>query len=228
MRGSASCIDHMPMNGRDFETRPRSPLAVVILALVDEEPMHPYRMQQLITFRGKDKIVNVAQRNSVYQTIERLLRDGLIAVYATDRAARRPARTVYTRTPLGRQTLERWLETMLSTPAREFPDFPAALAFLPFLTPANVRDRLEERAATLERRLAEPDELPPDRELPRIFLVEEEYQRAMQRAELEWVRSLIDDLAEHRLTWDEQQIRAEYGGANYGPKPDSLQIGEKD
>jgi DNA-binding PadR family transcriptional regulator len=183
---------------------------VVVLALAAERPMHPYRMQQLIKSRGKDKVVNVAQRNSAYQTIDRLLRDGLIAVHATDRAQRRPERTVYAITPRGRQTLERWLETMLSTPAREFPDFPAALAFLPFLTPETVRARLEQRVAALERRLAELADQAAGVALPRLFLIEDEYQQAMARAELDWVRSLIDDLAAGRLAWSEQQLVADY------------------
>jgi DNA-binding PadR family transcriptional regulator len=191
------------------EDRPRSPLSVVILSLVAEEPMHPYRMQQLIKFRGKDRIANVAQRNSVYQTIDRLLRDGLLTIHATDRAEGRPERTVYAITTLGRQTLERWLETMLASPAREFPDFPAALAFLPFLRPQTVMARLEERARVLEERLAEEQPALP---LPRLFLIEDEYQRAMTQAELEWVRALIGDLRTGRLDWDEQQIKAEYGG----------------
>jgi len=62
---------------------------MVLLASVAEAPMHPYRMQQLIKERGKDKIANVAQRNSVYQTIEHLHRAGLIAVRATARDERR-------------------------------------------------------------------------------------------------------------------------------------------
>jgi DNA-binding PadR family transcriptional regulator len=207
------------VNGSGVEGRPRSPLAVVVLALVAEEPMHPYRMQQLIRFRGKDRIANVAQRNSVYQTIDRLLRTGLIAVHATDRTEGRPERTVYAITPRGRATLERWLETMLASPAREFPDFPAALAFLPFLSPETVRARLEQRASVLERRLAEPDQLPPGLELPRIFLVEEEYARAMTRAELEWVRGLISDLDKRRLDWNEETLKAEYGGDLGGLAP---------
>jgi DNA-binding PadR family transcriptional regulator len=193
------------------EDRPRSPLSVVILSLVAEKPMHPYRMQQLIKFRGKDRIANVAQRNSVYQTIDRLLRDGLISIHATDRAEGRPERTVYAITAAGRQTLERWLETMLATPAREFPDFPAALAFLPFLTPEIVKARLKERLAVLKQRVTESQQ-PMAFELPRIFLVEEEYHRRMTEAELEWVNALVADLDAGRLDWDEQQIKAEYGG----------------
>jgi ABC-type transporter lipoprotein component MlaA len=117
---------------------------------------------------------------------------------------------VYAITPLGRQTLEHWLETMLSTPAREFPDFPAALAFLPFLTPETVRSRLQQRADALEQRLAELADQAAGLALPRLFLIEDEYQQAMTRAELDWVHSLIDDLAAGRLVWSEQQLLADY------------------
>lgn len=56
----------------------RSPLALAVLALLWEEPMHPYRIQQLIRERGKDEVVNVRQRASIYQAIDRLERDKLI------------------------------------------------------------------------------------------------------------------------------------------------------
>src|SRR5262245_38757715 len=98
-------------------SRPKSPLRLVVLSLVWEEPMHPYRMQVLIKERGKDRIANVAQRNSVYQTIDALKRAGLIAVRETARQERRPERTVYEATPEGRRTLIAWLRTVLSTPA---------------------------------------------------------------------------------------------------------------
>src|SRR5438309_7044382 len=105
-------------------SRPRSPLAMVLLASVAEAPMHPYRMQTLIKERGKDQIANVAQRNSVYQTITALRRAGLIAVRETAQEERRPERTVYEVTAEGRRTLRMWMRTVLSTPAREFPEFP--------------------------------------------------------------------------------------------------------
>src|ERR1700738_191048 len=89
-------------------SRPRSPLSMVVLALVCEEPMHPYRMQTLIKERGKDQIANVAQRNSVYQTIDALLRAGLIAISETSRQERRPKRTIYEATDEGRRALRSW------------------------------------------------------------------------------------------------------------------------
>src|SRR5712692_3586395 len=101
--------------------RPRSPLWMVVLSTICEEPMHPYRLQMLIKERGKDQIANVAQRNSVYQTIAALRRAGLIAIRETSREERRPERTVYEVTEEGRRTLRSWMRIVLSAPAREFP-----------------------------------------------------------------------------------------------------------
>ena len=50
----------------------RSSIALAVLAFLYERPMHPYRMQQLIKERGKDEVINVRQRASLYQTIDRL------------------------------------------------------------------------------------------------------------------------------------------------------------
>lgn len=186
-------------------TRPRSPLAMVLLALIWEGPMHPYRMQQLIEQRGKNKVANVARRNSVYQTIESLRHSGLIAVRGTARDEGRPERTVYEITEEGDRTLRIWLSTMISTPAREFPDFPAALSTVALITPALFADLLEERVRHLTERLAElSDEAAA--ELPRLFLIEDEYRRVMTEAELGWIRGLIADLRAGRLTWDEEWI----------------------
>lgn len=186
----------------------RSPLAMVVLAQLVEEPMHVYRMQQLIRERGKDTVVNVAQRNSVYQTVERLERAGLVEVAGTDRQAGRPERTVYRITPAGRETLQEWLHTMLSTPAREFPEFPAALAFLPVLAPGTVAALLRDRAERLEQALADVDDgRAAAAAVPRLFLLEDEYRANQLRAELEWVRGLVDDLESGELTWDEAWIR---------------------
>jgi DNA-binding PadR family transcriptional regulator len=127
-----------------IQTR-RSPLALAILSLLDEEPMHPYRMQQFIKQRGKDDVVNVRARASLYQTIERLLKSGLIAVQETARAENRPERTIYRITDAGRETAREWLRAMIATPAREFPEFPAALAHLPLLPPDEVLPLLERR-----------------------------------------------------------------------------------
>jgi DNA-binding PadR family transcriptional regulator len=184
----------------------RSTLAMVLLALLMEAPMHPYRMQQTIKERGQDQLVNVAQRNSVYQALDRLVRDGLARPAGTTRDPGRPERTVYQITDEGAATMRRWLVAMLPTPAREFPEFPAALAFLAILEPAEVGKLLTARSREVEQRLATViGQAPPG--LPRLFLIEDEYRAAMLRAELAWLATIIDDLATGRLTWDEELIR---------------------
>jgi DNA-binding PadR family transcriptional regulator len=167
--------------------------------------MHPYRMQALIKERGKDQIANVAQRNSVYQTIDALTRAGLIAIRETAREERRPERTIYEVTAEGRQTLLAWMRTVLSTPAREFPDFPAALSLVAGLEPDDVRAQLETRLGFLEKRLAELKGAPPG--LPRVFLLEAEYMAAVVHAEIKWLRAVTTDLRSGRVTWSKAALR---------------------
>ncbi|MCF6421927.1 MULTISPECIES: PadR family transcriptional regulator [Amycolatopsis] len=187
----------------------RSVLALVLLSLLAEQPMHPYRMRELIKERGKDRIANVAQRNSVYQTIDRLLRAELIAVRETERDERRPERTVYEITDAGRAALREWTAEMLGSPAREFPEFPAALATLMVLTPDEALARLSDRAAELSASLAaDRAALQAVPGLPRLFLLDEEYSIAVREAELKWVDRLLAALRSGELTWSEASIRA--------------------
>ncbi|RKN42152.1 PadR family transcriptional regulator [Micromonospora endolithica] len=174
---------------------------MMVLALLVEEPMHAYRMQQVIRERDKLDVVNVAQRNSIYQTVERLRREELVRVSHTARDERRPERTVYELTPEGRRALDAWLADALAAPAREFPEFPAALSFLPILPPAEAAQQLDRRAELLAARLREREAVLAAIDLPRLFLVEDEYRLAMMRAELAWVRGLVADLRAGTLTW---------------------------
>jgi len=70
--------------------------------VVAQESLHPYGMQRLIKARGKDEVINVAQRTSLYQTIQRLEREDLIRQQMTTRDEGRPERTVYEITDSGR------------------------------------------------------------------------------------------------------------------------------
>ena len=181
----------------------RSVLALAVLSMLTEEPMHAYRMQQLIKERRKDDVVNVSQRNSVYQTIQRLARDGLVEAAGTERSENRPERTTYRITDAGRATLGDWLYRMLSTPTREYTEFPAALSFLPNLSPTDAVRALVARATQLEEHLVSiNDEIATVSQfLPRLFAIESEYQRVVVDAELAYVRELIEDLKSQRITW---------------------------
>lgn len=171
--------------------------------------MHPYRMREMIKERGKDRVANVAQRNSVYQTIDRLLRAELIAVRETARDERRPERTVYEITAAGRDALRNWTAEVLASPAREFPEFPAALATVMVLAPEDVTASLAKRATDLATSLAADREaLRAVPELPRLFLLDEEYSIAVREAELKWIEEVLGALRSGELAWSEEWIRA--------------------
>ncbi|MBO3747823.1 PadR family transcriptional regulator [Streptosporangiaceae bacterium NEAU-GS5] len=184
--------------------RGRSPLALTVLALLQYKPLHPYGIQRLIKQWGKDKVVNVGQRTSLYRTIDRLTAAGLIRVRETERDQAYPERTVYEITDLGRDVARDWLLDMLATPKQEFPEFPAALSHLLMLPPQQIGDALERRADTLDEASAALDR---DRSagsahgLPRIALLEDEYLRVLMAAESQWLRSVVDDLRSGGLIW---------------------------
>lgn len=186
--------------------------------------MHPYRMQQLIKQRQKDSVINVRLRSSLYQTIERLLRAGLIAVREMEKEENRPERTVYRLTDAGAATAHAWMREMVATPINEFPQFPAALAHLALLTPEEALlglqtrlQRLDAEFAANAARLRKAEEAG----VPRLFLLEEEYGRALRLAERDWLLTVIAELESGRLHWDAMWLDAQKTGLGSGaPLPE--------
>jgi DNA-binding PadR family transcriptional regulator len=168
-------------------------------------------MQRLIKTWGKDQVVNIGQRANLYKTIRRLHEAGLIAVRQTERAQQYPERTVYELTGEGRRTGLRWLTDMLAAPRSEYPEFPVALSFAMMLGPDEVTGTLTRRLADVRARLAQLNaELGEYREtVPRIALIETEYQRAVIDAEVRWLTSVIDDLKSGELSWNREQLAAQ-------------------
>ena len=186
-----------------------SSLGLIVLWQLFDEPMHAYRMQKLMEAQGKDRVVNVRSRASLYQTIERLERLGLVEVAETVRQDGYPDRVVYAITEDGRQVARQWLREMLSDTGGQYPEFIAALSILFGLPVEDAREQLELRAQGIAAQLAEAESglrnAPPG--LPRLFLLEEEYRTAILRAELDWLRGVIADLESGRITWSEEWLR---------------------
>jgi DNA-binding PadR family transcriptional regulator len=197
-----------------------SALGLVLLGTLSEQPMHAYRLQKVMRQRGKGRVVNIRQRASVYQALDRLLRLGLISVEATVKTGRHPDRTIYAITDRGRQAVKAWLaQTLCAT--EPFPEFVAGLSMLSALTPQEAAAQLQVRARLIADELAEVDsnlrassqELTHgpativEPSLARLFLIEEEYRHTMLTAQLRWLEGVIDDLRSGGLSWDEQRLR---------------------
>ncbi|MFQ4148234.1 PadR family transcriptional regulator [Arthrobacter sp. LAPM80] len=188
----------------------RSPLALAVLALLLERPMHPYRMQQLITLRGKDRVINVSQRASLYSTIERLARDGLIRVAEVERDGSRPERSVYEISDAGRVAAREWLTDMLSVPKRGFPEFHAALAHAPVLEPGELAGLLRTRRDAVA---AEVYELQGELDavagfLPRVVLLDAELIARARTMELEFLDEILAGLDSGAMTWSRESLAA--------------------
>ena len=175
-----------------------NPLALAVLALLWERPMHPYEMSMTLKERRKDESVKL-NFGSLYSVVDSLVKHGLIEAASTERDGNRPTRTVYRITDAGATEAIDWLTEMVRTPAKEFPQFEAALSFLPLLGPDDVVRLLRLRQATLERTLAGLRAGIAESQamgLPAIFTLESDYEIAIVAAELAFVVGLATSIAD--------------------------------
>jgi len=191
-------------------TKPRrtmTPLALVVLGLLRERPMHPYEMQQLIRDHHTDQVIKL-RAGSLYHTVERLHRAELIDAVETGRAGRRPERTVYAITDRGRDEFVANLRQLLTRPEQEYPVFGAAVELLDALEPGDAATLLERRCVALEGDIVAVDRIERlliDSGLSRVHLLELEYAQAMRRAELTWIRQLVDEIRSGGLIWKTEE-----------------------
>ncbi|MER6145155.1 PadR family transcriptional regulator [Streptomyces sparsogenes] len=178
-----------------------NPLALAVMALLSERPMHPYEIAQVLRRRGKEHSIKI-NYGSLYTVVQNLEKHGFVEVAGVQRQGRRPERTLYGLTADGQGELHDWLVELVSVPAREYPLFEAALSLILVLPVDEADELLGRRIEALETRArAVGDTLEAlAKDLPRIFVLETEYQLHMIRAETEWIRALRQDLATGTLS----------------------------
>src|ERR687894_837609 len=131
-----------------------NPLALAVMALLFERPMHPYEMVSLMKERGKHESVRL-RYSSLYSVVSAMEREGLISPRETVREGRRPERTIYEITDAGREEFLTWLRELLREPVKEYTQFAAGLSFMPGLPPEEAIALLEERVRHLEGEIGE-------------------------------------------------------------------------
>ncbi|MFI0371330.1 PadR family transcriptional regulator [Actinomadura sp. 1N219] len=184
-------------------SRPLTPLALTVLRMLCDGPMHPYEMQQRIRDHAYDQAVKITH-GALYHSVERLAGAGLIEPLETSREGRRPERTVYAVTTAGRDAAHIRLAELLARPTEEFPLYGTALAFINLLPETEVARQLRHRAVALEALLAghqTAHDALLKTGLERYKLIDQEWLINRVRAELDFTRSLADDLDTGRLTW---------------------------
>jgi DNA-binding PadR family transcriptional regulator len=170
-------------------------LALAILATVVERPMHRYEMASVMRARGKERDMDI-KWGSLYTVVQNLERNGYLEPIGVTRQRARPERTVYQITDAGRDELVAWTRELIAEPQPEHTRFVAGLSVLVVLTPQDVVDLLRRRLQRLTESIdALQAEVEKAAHVPRLFLIEDEYRIAMSQAEVEWTRSLTDELS---------------------------------
>jgi DNA-binding PadR family transcriptional regulator len=172
-----------------------------VLACVIERPMHPYEMAATLRERAKEDSIRL-NYGSLYGVVEALARDGLIEPQETERAGRRPERTIYAATEAGREEFVDWLTELLRTPVKEYPQFEAGLSLMPGLPPEDVAGLLRERCELLEAELDDRRSrlaAAAAHGFPRLVLIEGEFHVSQREAELAFTRALVGEIADGTL-----------------------------
>ena len=179
-----------------------TPLGLMVLALLREGDMHPYEMMRLLRQRHDDRLVTITN-GTLYHTVGRLERAGLLDEVGVDRGGNRPERTTYTLTADGRGAVDEWVRREL--PRIDHPaEFRVALAEAHNLDRTEVADLLRERRASLtgEHLLHTSGRATAlARGVPEQFLLEIERAEILLEAELRWLDQLIEGLEGHAFAW---------------------------
>ncbi|MEN2738550.1 PadR family transcriptional regulator [Microbacterium sp. X-17] len=188
-----------------------TPLGVGVLALLHEGDMHPYEMMRVMRARRDDRRFRVTN-GTVYHTVARLERAGLIAEVGVDREGNRPERTTYTLTPAGSETVLDWVRRELPRADRPA-EFRVALAEAHNLPRDEVAALLSARRVLLQAELLRlRDDLSGAglRRVPEQFLVEALRHDALLTADLEWLDAFIDGLATGAVAWGIDELPPDF------------------
>jgi len=178
-------------------------MAVTILGLLRERPMHPYEMYSVLHERHKEWFVKL-RPGSLYHTVARLDRDDLIRAIGTDRNGARPERTTYELTPAGASAMTDWVRDSLSDPAQDYPEFPVAIAEAHNLESAEVVELLAVHQASIEGEIELLESTIDDaheHDWTEAYWFVTEYLLAMRRAEHDWLTTVIRRLEAKEISW---------------------------
>jgi DNA-binding PadR family transcriptional regulator len=200
-----------------------SPLALSILELLDERPMHPYELASTMRDRHQDEFIRL-NFGSLYHTVDVLERNGWIVPAEREKDGRRPERTIYKLTAPGREMLVQVVSEILARPRREYPHFAAGLMFMHHLSATQAAECLRERASSLEAKAQKLRGIMSQvraEGITRLSLVELEHKIAMVEFERKWVNSLEKEIADGKLEWkvgihaDTEKSRSRHGSGTH-------------
>ncbi len=178
-------------------------LGLAVLSYLSQQPMHPYALARVLREHGDDRSIKFSH-GSLYMVVGQLVRAGFVAEQETGRAGQRPEHTVYALTPAGRAELRDWLRELVEEPRHEYPAFVSALSLITALPPAEAVELLRGRLRLLAAGRAGAAAIIEDslvRQVPGLFLIEEEYRLDQIDTETAFVERLIARITDPAPDW---------------------------
>ncbi|MDF3285384.1 PadR family transcriptional regulator [Gordonia sp. N1V] len=180
-----------------------APLAVLVLGLLAEQPLHPYEMVQITLERREDRLVKF-RPGTLYHTVDRLLGNGLIEVHDVRREGNRPERTVYAITEAGQEALVVNLERILAQHSPEYPELYLALSEAHALPRPRVIELLSARIEAMRADLAQfvdAAEWASGKGIPEMFFLDAGCRIVTLRTQIEWLAGLLGRLESGEIEW---------------------------
>lgn len=134
--------------------RDANPVRLLILGLLAGGPLHGHQIRRTAELAGIENWGGV-KVGALYGMLHRLEAEDLIEPVRTEQDGNRPQRTIYAITAAGRAELDVHRDRALTQPAIQSNTVEAALKWLGGLDVAGLQERLAQRRAALESRLAE-------------------------------------------------------------------------
>ncbi|MDL9937053.1 helix-turn-helix transcriptional regulator [Gordonia sp. ABSL1-1] len=189
-------------SGRE-SSRALPPIAVLVLGLLAERPMHCYEMFQTAMCRREDRLAKL-RAGTLYHQVDRLAEKGHVEVAEVRREGNRPERTIYAITAQGRAALNASLELILRRHPQEYPELYLALSEAHGLPRTRVIELLGERIALMRADLLEYEtavDAVRAQGKPEMFYLDAGCRIITLRTQIDWLDDLVVRLTTSELVW---------------------------
>ena len=189
--------------------RELSSIALIVLGLLDEGPLHPYEILRIMR-KHRDDLRVPTSVGSIYHAVERLERECYVTALATAREGARPERTTYEITDAGRAEHRRRTRDLLRSVTPEYPAFDVGLGQADSLEAEEVVTLLTERLDTVRTEqagYAEAITAIVAGGVPRRFLLDAFYELEQRATQIAWIERTVAEIRSGQLDWTTPHLR---------------------
>jgi DNA-binding PadR family transcriptional regulator len=167
---------------------------IVVLGLLMNQPRYGYEIKVLLD-NALTHLINV-DGGSLYYSLKQLQQRGLIQEVAVEKIGRRPERSIYELTPLGRQVFQQEIDKRIFPASGSFDPLDLALYFINVLDLRSLTRQLAMRKAMLSEAYEFFCELlgPESAQLDQVHELLLRHRQMMLNMEIDFLETLLHDL----------------------------------